>query len=81
MNALMFCNILVAMAPLKCDMDLKENTIYIHEKPHFQRVQLIDLFQKDGNLLTKRTMKMQLILSFSQISTRKLFLTGKKVLL
>lgn len=81
MNALMFCNILVAMAPLKCDMDLKENTIYIHEKSHFQRVQLIDLFQKDGNLLTKRTTKMQLILSFSQISTRKLFLTGKKVLL
>lgn len=69
------------MAQLKCDMDLKENTIYIHEKFHFQRVQLIDLFQKDGNLFTKRTTKMQLILSFSQISTRKLFLTGKKVLL
>ena len=54
MNALMSCNILVAMAPLKCDMDLKENTIHIYENSHFQRVQLIDSISERWKFINKK---------------------------
>ena len=52
-----FRNFLVSMVPLKNSMNLRENAICMKI-----------VFQKDGSLLSKKTMKMLPILSFITIT-------------
>ena len=55
----MFLNFLVTIVSLKDGMNFKENTTYMKIVP-FNGYSQYTLCQKDGNLLSKKTMKIPL---------------------
>lgn len=63
----MFHNFLLTMAPYKNGMNLRKDTIYL-KIIAFSGYNLETPFQKNRNLLLKKPIKMELILSFMTIT-------------